>query len=252
VPKFTVIIGGSVRRRQLRHVRPGLLAAFPVDVAERAHQRDGRRAGRQRAGHRCGATTSKRAADLAGEEEEAFKAPIREQYETQGHPYYASARLWDDGVIDPVDTRRVLGLAPVGQPERADRADALRLVPDVMRMFRKILIANRGEIACRVIATARAGDRDGRGLLRGRCAARHVALADEAWPIGPAPARRATCDRKDHRRRAAVRREAIHPGYGFLSENAGFAEACAAAGIVFIGPPPARSAPWARNPPPRR
>jgi 3-methylcrotonyl-CoA carboxylase beta subunit len=45
------------------------------------------------------------------EEEEAFKAPIREQYETQGHPYYASARLWDDGIIDPADTRRALGLA---------------------------------------------------------------------------------------------------------------------------------------------
>jgi 3-methylcrotonyl-CoA carboxylase beta subunit len=44
-------------------------------------------------------------------EEEAFKAPIRDQYETQGHPYYASARLWDDGVIDPADTRRVLGLS---------------------------------------------------------------------------------------------------------------------------------------------
>jgi 3-methylcrotonyl-CoA carboxylase beta subunit len=44
-------------------------------------------------------------------EEEAFKNPIREQYERQGHPYYATARLWDDGVIDPADTRRVLGLA---------------------------------------------------------------------------------------------------------------------------------------------
>ena len=44
------------------------------------------------------------------EDEEAFKAPIRAQYETQGHPYYASARLWDDGVIDPADTRMVLGL----------------------------------------------------------------------------------------------------------------------------------------------
>jgi 3-methylcrotonyl-CoA carboxylase beta subunit len=43
-------------------------------------------------------------------EEEAFKKPIRDQYEHQGHPYYASARLWDDGVIDPADTRRVLGL----------------------------------------------------------------------------------------------------------------------------------------------
>jgi 3-methylcrotonyl-CoA carboxylase beta subunit len=44
------------------------------------------------------------------EDEEAFKSPIRAQYETQGHPYYASARLWDDGVIDPADTRMVLGL----------------------------------------------------------------------------------------------------------------------------------------------
>jgi 3-methylcrotonyl-CoA carboxylase beta subunit len=44
------------------------------------------------------------------EEEDAFKAPIRHQYETQGHPYYATARLWDDGVIDPADTRRVLAL----------------------------------------------------------------------------------------------------------------------------------------------
>jgi 3-methylcrotonyl-CoA carboxylase beta subunit len=45
------------------------------------------------------------------EAEEAFKAPIREQYERQGHPYYSSARLWDDGVVDPTDTRRLLGLA---------------------------------------------------------------------------------------------------------------------------------------------
>ena len=45
------------------------------------------------------------------EEEQAFKDPIRQQYEAQGHPYYASARLWDDGIIDPADSRRVLGLA---------------------------------------------------------------------------------------------------------------------------------------------
>jgi 3-methylcrotonyl-CoA carboxylase beta subunit len=56
-------------------------------------------------------------------EEEAFKKPLREQYETQGHPYYASARLWDDGIIDPADTRMVLGLglsaalnAPIDEP----------------------------------------------------------------------------------------------------------------------------------------
>jgi 3-methylcrotonyl-CoA carboxylase beta subunit len=47
----------------------------------------------------------------SAEDEAAFKAPIRAQYEAQGHPYYASARLWDDGIIDPADTRRVLGLA---------------------------------------------------------------------------------------------------------------------------------------------
>jgi len=48
--------------------------------------------------------------EWSADEEEAFKAPIRNQYETQGHPYYATARLWDDGVIDPADTRRVLSL----------------------------------------------------------------------------------------------------------------------------------------------
>lgn len=47
----------------------------------------------------------------SADEEAAFKAPIRDQYESQGNPYYATARLWDDGVIDPADTRRVLGLA---------------------------------------------------------------------------------------------------------------------------------------------
>ena len=61
------------------------------------------------------------AEEWSAEQEEEFKAPIRAQYETQGHPYYATARLWDDGIIDPADTRRVLGLslsaalnAPVG------------------------------------------------------------------------------------------------------------------------------------------
>jgi 3-methylcrotonyl-CoA carboxylase beta subunit len=50
-------------------------------------------------------------AEWAAAEEEGFKKPIREQYERQGHPYYASARLWDDGVIDPIDTRRILALS---------------------------------------------------------------------------------------------------------------------------------------------
>jgi 3-methylcrotonyl-CoA carboxylase beta subunit len=65
-----------------------------------------------------------RGGQWSAEEEEAFRKPIRDQYEVQGHPYYATARLWDDGVIDPADTRRVLALglsatlnAPVGEPK---------------------------------------------------------------------------------------------------------------------------------------
>ncbi len=106
-------------------------------------------------------------------------------------------------------------------------------------MFTKVLIANRGEIACRVIATCRRlgiatvavysdADRN----------ARHVRLADEAIHIGPAAARESYL-RGDALLDAArlTGAQAIHPGYGFLSENADFADACAAAGITFIGPP---------------
>ena len=106
-------------------------------------------------------------------------------------------------------------------------------------MFRKILIANRGEIACRVIATARRlGVATVAVYSDADASARHVAMADEAVRLGPAPARDSYL-RGDLILAAAqaTGAQAIHPGYGFLSENEDFAAACAAAGVVFIGPP---------------
>ncbi|MBN8464360.1 MAG: acetyl/propionyl/methylcrotonyl-CoA carboxylase subunit alpha [Dechloromonas sp.] len=106
-------------------------------------------------------------------------------------------------------------------------------------MFNKILIANRGEIACRVIRTARRmGIRTVAVYSAADANARHVRLADEAVLLGPAAARESylVADRiVDACKRTGA--QAVHPGYGFLSENADFADALAAAGITFIGPP---------------
>jgi geranyl-CoA carboxylase alpha subunit len=103
----------------------------------------------------------------------------------------------------------------------------------------KILIANRGEIAARIARTARAmGLRTVAVYSDADACALHVSLCDEAVPIGPAPVAESYLNIEALIR--AARRtgaDAVHPGYGFLSENAAFAEACASAGLVFIGPP---------------
>jgi len=111
VPKFTVIIGGSFGAGNYamcgRGYQPRFLWMWP-------NARISVMGGEQAAS--VLATVRRDGFEAAGkswskDEEDAFKKPIREQYERQGHPYYATARLWDDGVIDPADTRRVLGLA---------------------------------------------------------------------------------------------------------------------------------------------
>ncbi|TFI48541.1 acetyl/propionyl/methylcrotonyl-CoA carboxylase subunit alpha [Diaphorobacter sp. DS2] len=107
-------------------------------------------------------------------------------------------------------------------------------------MFQKILIANRGEIACRVAATARRmGVKTVAVYSDADAQAKHVAACDEAVHIGgSAPKDSYLRWERIIEAAQATGAQAIHPGYGFLSENEDFAQACAAAGLVFIGPPP--------------
>lgn len=124
VPKFTVIIGGSFGAGNYgmcgRAYSPRFLWMWPN---ARISVMGGEQAASVLATVKRDGIEAK-GGQWSAEEEEAFKAPIRAQYEQQGHPYYASARLWDDGVIDPADTRRVLALglsaarnAPVPEPQ---------------------------------------------------------------------------------------------------------------------------------------
>jgi 3-methylcrotonyl-CoA carboxylase beta subunit len=111
VPKFTLILGGSYGAGNYgmcgRAYSPRFLWMWPN---ARISVMGGEQAASVLATVRRDGIEAK-GGSWSKEEEESFRRPIREQYERQGHPYYASARLWDDGVVDPAETRRLLGLA---------------------------------------------------------------------------------------------------------------------------------------------
>ncbi|WP_115005457.1 carboxyl transferase domain-containing protein [Xanthomonas campestris] len=130
VPKFTVVIGGSFGAGNYgmcgRAYSPNFLWMWPN---ARIGVMGGEQAASVLATVRRDGIEAKGGA-WSGDDEEAFKSPIRAQFEQQGHPYYASARLWDDGIIDPADTRRVLGLglsAALNAPIEATRFGVFRM-----------------------------------------------------------------------------------------------------------------------------
>ena len=255
VPKFTVLIGGSFGAGNYgmcgRAYSPRMLFMWPNS----AHLGHGRRAGRQRAGHRQARRHRGARRQLAGGRGRRVQG---------AHPRAVRARR--PSVLRhraPVGRRHHrpgrhaprAGPGAVGRAQRPDRRHALRRIPDVGRrsrpsqpqnnpawmnsMFDTLLIANRGEIACRVAATARRlGIRTVAVYSDADANARHVAACDVAVHIG-GPEPRASYLRADAILQAArdTGAQAIHPGYGFLSENEAFAQAATDAGITFVGPP---------------
>ena len=242
VPKFTVVIGGSYGAGNYgmcgRAYSPRFLWMWPN---ARISVMGGEQAAMVLSQVRRDNIEAK-GETWSAEEEEKFQAPIRAQYEKQGSPYYATARLWDDGVIDPGRYPACAGAWPFRLDQCADRADEVRPVQDVTmdrsklyRRFRTLLIANRGEIAVRVIRTARAmGLRTVAVYSEADRDALHVAMADEAVLLGPSRARDSYLNIErviEAARKSGA--EAIHPGYGFLSENAEFADSLRRCGHCF-------------------
>src|SRR5581483_10130076 len=144
-----------------------------------------------------------------------------------GHPPALSSR------------RSSPGSSPPRAPQRAD-GRMPGTSPGMTKRFHTVLIANRGEIACRIMRSAKAmGYRTAAVYSEADAQALHVRCADLAVCIGPAEARSSYLDAGAIITAAkTLGADAVHPGYGFLAENAGFARSCAEAGLVFIGPAP--------------
>ena len=251
VPKLTVVIGGSFGAGNYsmcgRAYSPRFLWMWPN---ARISVMGGEQAASVLAPVRRDQLEA-RGEEWSAEDEEAFKAPIREQYEHQGNPYYSTARLWDDGVIDP--RRHPHGARPGAvRAARTRRSRSrLRRLPDVTGLIGSATLPLGGDVRHRARRQPRRDRRPGHPHAAGLgirsvavysdadAGAPHVRLADVAVRIGPAPGRaELPVDRAGARgrRRAPARRRST-PATASCPRTPRSPAACAEAGIVFVGPP---------------